>query len=124
LAASSSSMPFPQHDPPIYKCLFHKIVIGCVREYSRATCALAPISLRPTSFDTTLALTPLHHELNGYFMLFLEDYELDQNLILSSDSFKLTFQCMPHLSANGFSGMVFEHFWDYFHLEDSRSGFS
>jgi hypothetical protein len=36
-------------------------------------------------------------ELNGYFLLFLEDYKLDQDLELSFDSFKLMFQRMSHL---------------------------
>jgi len=30
---------------------------------------------------------------------------------------------MPHLSASGSSGMVFEHLRDCFHLEDLASGF-
>jgi hypothetical protein len=30
---------------------------------------------------------------------------------------------MLHLSASGPFGMVLKHFWDYFHLEDSASGF-
>jgi len=29
---------------------------------------------------------------------------------------------MSHLSTNGLSRMVFEHLWNYFHLEDSTSG--
>jgi hypothetical protein len=31
---------------------------------------------------------------------------------------------MVHLLASGFFGMIFEHFRNYFHLEDSTSGFS
>jgi len=77
LVVSSNSMPFPQHDPPTYKCLIHNIVIGCVREYFRATHTLAPFSFAPTSFNTTLVFIALHHELDGYFLLFLKDYELD-----------------------------------------------
>jgi hypothetical protein len=30
---------------------------------------------------------------------------------------------MLHLSASGPYGMVYEHLWDYFHLEDLMSGF-
>jgi len=70
---------------------------------------LAPLSLAPTSSNTTFTLTALHPESNGYFPLFLEDYELNQNPKLSSDSFKLAFQHMLHLLANGFFGMVFEN---------------
>jgi hypothetical protein len=44
-----------------------------------------------TFFDTTLALTALHLESDDFFMFFLENYELDQDLEFSSDSFKLTF---------------------------------
>jgi hypothetical protein len=41
---------------------------------------LATFSLTPMSFNTTLALTTFHLELNGSFPLFLKDYKLDQNL--------------------------------------------
>ncbi len=49
-------------------------------EYFQATYALAPFFLAPTSSNTTSILTTLHLESNGYFLLFLEDYELDQDL--------------------------------------------
>jgi hypothetical protein len=75
---------------------------------------LAPLSLAPTSFDTTSALTAFHPKSDGYFPLFFKDYKLDQDFKLSSDSFKLAFQHMPHLSSNGPFGMVFEHLWDNF----------
>jgi hypothetical protein len=75
------------------------------------------------SFDTTSALTALHPKLNDYFSFFFENYEPNQDLKLSFNSFKLAFQCMSHLLANGFTGMAFEHFQDYFHLEDLVSGF-
>jgi len=116
-------MPLPQHDPPTYKCLIHNIVIGRVRDYFKATHTLAPFSLAPTSSDTTLVFIALHLELDGYFLLFLKDYKLDQELKLFFHYFKLAFQCMSHLSINGLSRMVFEHLWDCFHLEDLASGF-
>jgi hypothetical protein len=53
---------------------------------------LAPFSLTPTFSDTTSALTALHLESNGYFSFFLEDYEPNQDLKLSSNSLKLAFQ--------------------------------
>jgi hypothetical protein len=59
------------------------------------------------SSDTTSVFTALHPESNGYFLLFLEDYELDYNFELSFDSFKLAFQHMPHLLASGPSRMIF-----------------
>ncbi len=43
------------------------------------------------SFDTTLTLTTLHPKLDNFFMFFLENYELDQDLEFSFDSFKLAF---------------------------------
>jgi hypothetical protein len=82
-----------------------------VREWTHV---LAPLSLTPTSFDTTSTLIALHPESNGYFPLFLEDCELNQDLKLSSNSFKLTFHYMPHLLANGPSRMVFEQFGTIF----------
>jgi hypothetical protein len=85
--------------------------------------ALAPFFLVPTSSNTTSTFTALHPELNGYFSLFLEDYEPNQDLELSSIFFKLTFECMLHLLTNGPSRIVFEHFRNYFHRKDSASGF-
>jgi hypothetical protein len=61
------------------------------------------------SFDTTVIFAALHFVLNGYFPLFLEDYELNKDLELSFHSFKLTFQHMPQLLASGHFGMIFEH---------------
>ncbi len=109
LAKSSNLVPFPQNDPTTHKRLFPILILKCLREYSRATHALAPFSPTPMSFDTTLVLTALHPESNGYFPLFLKNYELDQNLELFSNSFKPSFQHMPHMSTNGPSMMVFEH---------------
>jgi hypothetical protein len=57
-------------------------------------------------------------------LFLLKDYELDHDLELSSDFFKLTFQHMSHLFASNLSRMVFEHLWNYFHLKDSTNGFS
>jgi hypothetical protein len=102
-------VPFPQHYPPTHKCLFRNLVLGRAWEYSKTTHALAPFSPTPTSFDTTLTLTALHFNLDGNFSFFLKDYEPNQDLELSSNSFKLTFQRMPHLLASGRSRMVFEH---------------
>ncbi len=57
-------------------------------------------------------------------MCYYEEYELDhENLELSFDSFKLAFQCMPHLLASDYFRMVFEHLWDCCHLEDLTNGF-
>jgi len=109
LVTSSNSVPFPQQDPPTHKQNFCSLFFGCAREYSRATHALAPFSLTPTYFNTTLSLIALHLNSNGYFPFFLKDYKLDQDLELSSNFFKLTFQCMPHLLVNGPFMMVFEH---------------
>jgi hypothetical protein len=107
-----------QHDPPIHKHLICNLVLGCAREYSRANHSLTPFSPTPTSSDTTPSFITLHFESNYYFPLFLKDYELDQDLELSSNSFKLTFQHMLHLLTSGFFGMVFEHFRNCFHFED------
>ncbi len=68
-----------------------------VREDFQATHTLAPFSFTHTSSNTTLAFIALHLKSNGYIPLFLEDYDLE----CSFDSFKLTFQCMPHLLTNG-----------------------
>jgi hypothetical protein len=96
---------FTQHDPPTHKCLFQNLVLGCVREYFQ-TNALTPFSLAPTSSDTTLIFIVLHYESDGFLSLVLEDSKPNQNLELSSYYFKLTFQCMLNLFANGPYWMV------------------
>jgi len=89
LVTSLSSIPFLQHDPPTHKCLFHSLVLGCVREYFRVAHILVPFSFALMSFDTTLVFITLHLELDGYFSLFFEEYKLNQDLELSSNFFKL-----------------------------------
>jgi hypothetical protein len=79
--------------------------------------------LQPTSSNTTLTFIALHLESKGFFPFFLEDYELKQDFELSYEPFKLTFQCMPNLSASGRFGTMFEHLRNYFYFEDSMSGF-
>jgi len=110
LSANSNIIPFPQHDPPIHKHLLRNLALGCAWEYSWAT----HVSKRwdhflshPTSSNTTLALTTLHLKSNGYFPFYFLNYEPYQDLELSSNSFKLAFEYMPHLSASGHYGMVF-----------------
>jgi hypothetical protein len=82
---------------------------------------LAPFSLAPTSSNTTSTLIALHLELDGYFSFFIENYKLYQDLKISSNSFELAFQHMPHLLASGPSRMVFEHLQDCFHPENSTN---
>jgi hypothetical protein len=123
LATSSSSMPLPQHDLRVHKCVLRNFIFRCAKEYSQVTHVLAPFTPTPTFFDTTSILTALHLESNGHFPLFLKDCELDQDFKLSFNSFKLAFQRMLDLSVSGFSKMVFEHLRDYFHSKDSTNGF-
>jgi hypothetical protein len=72
---NSSSIHFPRHDPPTCKCFIYTLSLGHVGEYSQTTCALAPFFPTPTSSNATLAFTALHLKLDGYFSLFLKDYE-------------------------------------------------
>jgi hypothetical protein len=74
LSFVNQSIPFPQHDPLIHKCLFHSLALGCVREYFRAAHVLAPFSFAPTSSNTTLVLIAPHPKSNGYFPLFLKKW--------------------------------------------------
>ncbi len=110
---------FPNMILQFINVFFRSLVFGHAREDFQVTHILAPFSLTHASFNTTLVFTALHLKSNGYIPLFLEDYDLK----FSSDSFKLTFQSMPHLLANGLFKMGFEHLWNYFHLENSTSGF-
>jgi hypothetical protein len=73
---SLNSMPLPQHDPRVHKHLFHSLVLGCAKEYVRATCVLAPLFLTSTSSNTTSIIFTLHPQLDGFLPLFLEEYEL------------------------------------------------
>ncbi len=100
-------MPLPQHDRWVHKCILHNFVLRRTREYFWATCVLAPFTPTPTSSNTTSILMVLHLKSNDHFLLFLKDYELNQDFKLSFNSFKLTFQHMLHLLASGPSGMVF-----------------
>jgi hypothetical protein len=68
---------------------------------------LAPFSPTPMPFETTSTFTTLHLDLDGFFIIFFKNYEPNGNLELFSDSFKLTFQCMSHLSTSGHFWMVF-----------------
>lgn len=45
LVASSSSMPFPQHDPLAHKHFVHNLVLGHVGEYFQVAHVLAPFFL-------------------------------------------------------------------------------
>jgi hypothetical protein len=62
------------------------------------------------SSNTTSTVITLHLKSNAYFSFFLEDYKLDQDLELSSYSFKLMFQHMPHLLISVPSMMSFNTF--------------
>jgi len=75
LLASSSSIPFPQHEPLTHKHSLHSLAFKRVWEYFRIVRALEPFSIAATSFDTTSGITTLHPKLDGYFPLFLKDYE-------------------------------------------------
>jgi len=77
LSTGSSSILFPQHDPPTHKRLLRNLALGYAGEYFCVIRTLAPFSLTPMSSDTTLILIALHFKSDGYFPLFIKDYELD-----------------------------------------------
>jgi hypothetical protein len=121
--ANLNSMPPPQHDLLVHKCILHNLVFKRAQEYFWATRALAPLSFAPTSFNTTLVLFILHPQSSGFLPFFFKNYEPDQDFKHSLDFFKSTFQHMPHLFASVFSKMVFEHLQNCFQLEDFANGF-
>jgi hypothetical protein len=82
LAASSSLVPFLEHDPPTHKCFFHNLILGHAREYFKTIHALAPFSPSPTSSNTTLTFIALYPDSDGYFSFFLKNYKPNQNLEL------------------------------------------
>ncbi len=75
LLANLSSIPFPQHDLPIHKHLLYSLAFGHIKEYFQGARILAPFSITPMSFDSTSAFTTLHPKLDGYFLLFFENYK-------------------------------------------------
>jgi hypothetical protein len=123
LATNLISMLHAQHDPLIHKCFSCNLVFRHAGEYIRTASVLTSFSPTPMSFDTTLTSIILHPKSNNFFLFFLEDYEPNQDLELSSYYFKLTFQHMPNLSTSSPFEMVFELFQDYFHPKDSMSEF-
>ncbi len=68
LTTSLSLMPFTQHDPPIYKHIFHNFVLGHAKEYFKTVYTLTTFSPTPTSFDTISILIVLHLESNNFFL--------------------------------------------------------
>jgi hypothetical protein len=91
LATSPSLICFPQYDPSIHKSVFRSLIFGHARENFQAIHVLAPFSLTHASFNTTSTLIALHLKSNGYISLFLEDYNLNQDLEFSSNSFSWHF---------------------------------
>jgi hypothetical protein len=81
----------PQHDPPTHKHFLHSLIIKNVREYSPVTHILAPFSLAPTSFNTTLTFIALHLKPYGFFLFLLKDYKPNQDLELLFNYFKVAF---------------------------------
>jgi hypothetical protein len=69
--------PVSPHDPPTHKRLLRNLALGYAGEYFCVVRTLAPFSLTPMSSDTTLILIALHFKSDGYFPLFIKDYELD-----------------------------------------------
>jgi hypothetical protein len=121
---TNSSLMFPlQHDLLVHKLIPCNFVFGCVKEYFWTSRTLAPFSHGPTPFETTSTFTTFHLQSDGFFPIFFKDYEPNQDLEFFSNSFKLTFQCMSHLSTRGHFWMVFEHLQMYFQLKDSTNGF-
>jgi hypothetical protein len=51
------------------------------------------------------------------------NFQLDAYLEPSFDFFRLAFMHSSHLSSRSLLGMVFEHFQDFFDLEDLANGF-
>jgi hypothetical protein len=51
------------------------------------------------------------------------NFQLDAYLEPSFDFFRLAFMHLSHLSSRSLLGMVFEHFQDFFDLEDLANGF-
>lgn len=86
--------------------------------------AFALLALGPTSSKIVCALQALHPSNSNFLYLdFLMDSHPNISVELSMDSFRSIFLRMSHLSICSSSTIVFKHFWDFFDLKDSTSGF-
>jgi len=94
----------------------HSLVFEHVIEYSHATHIFALFFHAHESSNTTSTFTALHFESDDFFLVFVKNYEQNQDFELSFDFIKLAFQHMPHLSTSGHFGMVFEHLQKIIHL--------
>jgi hypothetical protein len=98
--------------------------LGRTREFARVVRAFAPFA--PTlmfskTVNTLLTLHPL--DIDSPCSNSLLNFQFDSDLELSMDFYRSIFLTMSHLSTSGPFGMVFEHFRNFFDLEDSTNGF-
>jgi hypothetical protein len=104
--------------------LEQSLALGCVKKFVCVARVLVPLVTTLVLLRTIsvlLTLQPLNTD-SPCSDLFL-DFQLDSNLKLFIDFFKLAFLCMSHLLISGSFGMVFEHFRNIFDLKDSVNGF-
>ncbi len=100
------------------------LTLGRVEEFSFVARDLAPLTPPLASLqmvNTLLALCPPN--IDSPCLDSLLNFQPYSNFEFSLNFFRSTFLHMFHLLAHGPFGMVFEHFWDYFDLGDSKIGF-
>ncbi len=61
-------------------------------------------------------------DLDSSYLYSLLAFQLDIDVELSMDFFRLAFLHMSHLSTKGPLRMAFKHFWNFFDLKDSING--
>jgi hypothetical protein len=117
---------FPTFPPivPLLHWLGHTLAFGHVEKFVHATKAFTFLALVPSSLKMIFVLQTLHYlNLDSPYLDSLMDFQLDINVELCMDFLNLVFLHMSHLLTSGSLGMTFEHFWDFFNLEDFASGF-
>jgi hypothetical protein len=96
-----------------------KLAIGRAREFACAAKVFAPLAPTLASLKRINMLLVLHlPNTDSPCSKSLLNVQLDSNLELSMDFFRLAFLCTFHLLAKGSFGIVFEHLQKNFNLED------
>jgi len=114
--------PYGTHNPSNW--LGWSLTLGHTKEFACVVKVLILLALVLASLETINVLLALHSSNTNFPCLSsLLDFQLESNFELFLDSFKLTFLCMFHLSIGGPFGIIFEHFQDFFYLENLISGF-
>jgi hypothetical protein len=102
--------------------LGRNLVLECAEKYAHAIRAMAPLALTFSSSEIVPTLQAFHLSVSpSPYPNSLMAFQLDEDLMLFLDSFRLTFMGMSHLFTRGPSSMVFQRLQNAFDLKDFAS---